>query len=209
VGGSWAIVVAAGTGDRFGGPKQFEPLGGRRVVDWSLAAARHACDGVVLVLPAGREADDEPAADVVVGGGSTRSASVRSGLAAVPADAAVIVVHDAVRPLASPRLWASVVDRVGEGVDGVVPVVPVTDTLRRVGGGTIDRANVVAVQTPQAFRADLLRRAHAGRPDATDDAGLVEAIGGRVILVDGEPRNLKITTTDDLRLLGGLVEHHP
>jgi 2-C-methyl-D-erythritol 4-phosphate cytidylyltransferase len=214
VDGVWAIVVAAGSGDRFGGAKQFEPLGGRRVVDWSLAAARRACDGVVLVVPRGHETSQEPDADVVVAGADTRSGSVRAGLAAVPEAASVIAVHDAVRPLASDRLWAAVIERIDDvttipgsaRVDGAIPAVPVSDTLRRIDGGTIDRAGVVAVQTPQAFRADILRRAHVGRPDATDDAALVEAIGGRVVLVDGERDNLKITSADDLRVLAALME---
>jgi 2-C-methyl-D-erythritol 4-phosphate cytidylyltransferase len=208
--GVWAIVVAAGTGDRFGGAKQFEPLGDRRVVDWSLAAARRACDGVVLVVPLGHELGDEPQADAVVAGAGTRSGSVRAGLAAVPADATVIAVHDAVRPLATDGLWAAVIARAAEvGVDGAIPAVPVSDTLRRTDGGTVDRAGVVAVQTPQAFRADALRRAHASAPDATDDATLVESVGGRVVLVDGEPGNLKITTAADIRMLAALMEPEP
>src|SRR4051794_41319434 len=102
----WAIVVAAGSGTRFGGAKQYAPLAGRRVLDWSVAAARSVADGVVLVLPA-QDVDDgehEPAVDVVVAGGASRSASVRAGLAAVPDDADVVLVHDAARPAASPRL---------------------------------------------------------------------------------------------------------
>src|SRR5688572_16718175 len=111
----WAIVVAAGSGDRFGGPKQYEPLGSLRVLDWSLAAARDACDGVVLVVHPERAADPEPGADVVVAGGVTRSGSVRAGLAAVPADAEVVVVHDAARPRGSRQLWSRVLDGVRLG----------------------------------------------------------------------------------------------
>jgi 2-C-methyl-D-erythritol 4-phosphate cytidylyltransferase len=202
---TWAIIVAGGTGDRFGGPKQFEPLGGRRVVDWSLATAGEACDGVVLVVPAARLDVPEPAADVVVAGGATRSSSVRAGLAAVPGSAEVIVVHDAARPVASAGLWKAVVDAVAGGADAAVPVVPVRDTLREVGGAPVDRSTIVAVQTPQAFRADALRRAHEPGGEATDDATLVEAVGGRVALVDGEPENLKITTPSDLVMVASLV----
>src|SRR5690606_18734791 len=135
----WAIVVAAGAGRRFGGHKQYEPLAGRRVVDWSLEAARAAADGVVLVVAAGRAGDAEPAADAVVAGADTRSGSVRAGLAAVPADAEVIVVHDGARPLAGADLFAAVVRAVREGADAAVPGVPVHDTLRSRAGGVIDR----------------------------------------------------------------------
>jgi 2-C-methyl-D-erythritol 4-phosphate cytidylyltransferase len=201
---AWAIVVAAGSGSRFGGAKQYEKLGDRRVVDWSLAAARAACDGVVLVVPPERAAEVEPAADAVVAGGDTRSASVRAGLAAVPADADVIAVHDAVRPMASPGLWGAVIAALGDGVEAVVPAVAVTDTVRRRDGGTVDRSGLVAVQTPQAFKADALRRAHKREPEGTDDASLVEAAGGRVAVVEGEPENFKITTQADLVMLGAL-----
>lgn len=194
---SWAIVVAAGSGDRFGGPKQYEPLGAVRVVDWSLLAAREVCDGVVLVVHPDRVGDPEPGADVVVAGGLTRSQSVRAGLAAVPADADVVLVHDAARPRASVGLWRRVLEAVGPH-DAVVPAVPVVDTLREVGGGTVDRSRFVAVQTPQGFVAEVLRRAHAAGGEGTDDASLVEAVGGRVHVVDGEPANTKITTPHDL-----------
>jgi 2-C-methyl-D-erythritol 4-phosphate cytidylyltransferase len=204
VGSVWAIVVAAGSGSRFGGPKQYEPLGDRRVLDWSLAGAASACDRIVLVVPSDRAGDDEPAADVVVAGAATRSGSVRAGLAAVPADAEIVVVHDAARPRASASVWRAVIDAVLDGAAAAVPVVPVADTLRDLGGGAVDRDRLVAVQTPQAFRASMLRRAHEGEPDGTDDASLVEAIGGDVATVDGEPANVKITTADDLEMVAGL-----
>ena len=120
----WAIVVAAGSGDRFGGPKQYEPLGSLRVLDWSLDTARDACDGIVLVVHPERAGDPEPGADAVVPGGETRSASVRAGLAAVPADAEVILVHDAARPRGTRGLWRRVIDEVRTGADAAVPVVP-------------------------------------------------------------------------------------
>lgn len=205
MGSVWSIVVAAGAGERFGGPKQYAALGDRRVVDWSLGVAREVSDGIVLVVPAERAADAEPAADAVVAGGATRSASVRRGLAATPDDAEVIVVHDAARPLATTTLWRTVIDAVRAGVDAVVPVVPVTDTLRSVDGDAVDRSRYVAVQTPQAFRAGALRAAHAGEPDATDDATLVEAAGGRVVMVDGEPVNRKITNAADIEMFEVLL----
>jgi 2-C-methyl-D-erythritol 4-phosphate cytidylyltransferase len=199
----WAIVVAAGAGSRFGGPKQYEDLGGRRVLDWSLDAARAACPGgVVLVVPPERARDGEPTADRVVAGGATRAASVRAGLAAVAADADVVVVHDAARRFADAAIFAAVVDAVAHGADGAVPGLPVADTVKRVDGGrvvaTVERDGLVAVQTPQAFRAEVLRRAHAHGADATDDAAVVEAAGGCVVVVDGDPANVKLTTRGDL-----------
>jgi 2-C-methyl-D-erythritol 4-phosphate cytidylyltransferase len=217
----WAVVVAGGSGSRFGRPKQFEVLAGRPVAEWSVTAARKATDGVVLVVPA-TEVDRAGSlgADVVVTGGETRSESVRRGLAHVPEDADVVVVHDAARPLASPALFAAVVAPLLEaapgaggagGVDGVVCGIPVADTLKRVDvdgstvTGTVDRSSLVAVQTPQAFRASVLRRAHEAGDDATDDAALVEAIGGTVRVVPGEAHNVKLTVPSDLSLLEHLV----
>ena len=197
------MVVAAGAGTRFGGPKQYSTLDdGRRMLDWSVAAARSSSDGVVLVVPPDRADDIEKDVDRVVAGGATRSDSVRAGLAAVPTDAAVILVHDAARPRASADLFRAVIAALVEGVDGAVPGVPLTDTVKQVLDGrvtaTLDRAELVAVQTPQAFRAEALRRAHASNGDATDDAALVEAAGGVVVVVPGEPFNVKITRMEDL-----------
>jgi 2-C-methyl-D-erythritol 4-phosphate cytidylyltransferase len=202
----WSIVVAGGSGRRFGQLKQYALLGGRPVLQWAVAACRTCSAGVVLVLPDGDGDHDQHGADAVVTGGPTRAESVRCGLAAVPADAAVIVVHDAARPLASPALFAAVVAAVtGGGADGAVPGVPPSDTIKAVDESgrvtdTFDRARLVAVQTPQAFRAALLRHAHAAvsTGGATDDAMLVEALGGTVLVVPGEPANLKITDPGDL-----------
>ncbi len=195
------IVVAAGTGSRFGVPKQFETVAGARLVDRAVDAVADACDDVVLVLPAGVAWDGRPVA-ASVPGGSTRSASVRAGLDAVAGSAGVVVVHDAARPLASPALFEAVIGAVRAGADAAVPGLPISDTVKRVDGDhvveTIARDALVAVQTPQAFRSDALRAAHAGGGDATDDAALVEAAGGRVVVVPGEPRNLKVTTPADL-----------
>ncbi len=201
----WSIVVAGGAGTRFGDRKQFSSLGGRPVLEWAVEACRTSSAGVVLVLPADLHDPDPHGADAVVAGGPTRADSVRCGLAAVPDDAQVIVVHDAARPLASPRLFDAVIAAVGaDGVDGAVPGVPPSDTIKAVDGAsnvtsTLDRSTLVAVQTPQAFRAGALRRAHGqADPGATDDAMLVEALGGTVRVVPGEPANLKITDPDDL-----------
>jgi len=205
MGSVWAIVVAAGSGSRFGAPKQFQPLGGRRVLDWSLDAARTVADGIVVVLPPSVVDAGEPEADAVAGGGDTRSASVRAGLARVPPDAAVVVVHDGARPLAGGDLFRAVVAAVRAGADAAVPGVPLADTLRWRSGGVADRDGLVAVQTPQAFRAAVLRAAHEGAPEATDDASLVEAAGGKVVVVDGSPLNLKITNPSDLIVAEALL----
>jgi 2-C-methyl-D-erythritol 4-phosphate cytidylyltransferase len=205
MGSVWAIVVAAGSGSRFGAPKQFQPLGGRRVLDWSLEDARTVADGIVVVLPPSVVAAGEPEADAVAGGGATRSASVRAGLAHVPPDADVVVVHDGARPLAGSDLFSAVVAAVRAGADAAVPGVPLADTLRWRSGGVADRDGLVAVQTPQAFRAAALRAAHEGEAEATDDASLVEAAGGKVVVVDGSPLNLKITNPSDLIVAEALL----
>lgn len=210
----WAVVVAGGSGRRFGTPKQYAHLGGRPVLAWSLDTAAAVCAGVVLVLPAADVGSVAPgrtwAADVLVAGGATRSASVRAGLAAVPPGVEVVAVHDAARPLAPPALWKAAIDAVRGGADGAIPVVAVTDTIKEVGAGgrlrTLDRARLVAVQTPQVFRASLLRAAHAASPEASDDSALVEAAGGRVVTVPGWSENLKITTPEDLAVAGLLVD---
>lgn len=203
----WVVVVAGGSGTRFGGPKQYVDVAGARVVDHSVAAARTVGAGVVVVVP---DPDDGVAvtidADVVVAGGDTRSASVRAGLAALPDAADIVLVHDAARAAASPALFRRVVDAVRAGADGVVPAVPVTDSLRAIGGGAVDRSRLVAVQTPQGFRAEALRRAHDRGGDASDDATLVEDAGGTIAVVDGEPTNLKLTHPHDLVVLAGILD---
>ena len=194
----WTIIVAAGSGARFGSPKQFEMINERRVVDWAVETARVASDGVIVVLP---PAQAQREGGVV--GGATRSASVRSGLAAVPTDATIICVHDAARPFASEFLFHEVVDAVCNGADGAVPALPVVDTIKFISTenvviSTPDRSRLVAVQTPQAFRAKILRAAHASNPESTDDSSLVEAQGGRIVVVNGDPLNRKLTTPEDM-----------
>jgi 2-C-methyl-D-erythritol 4-phosphate cytidylyltransferase len=193
----WTIVVAAGSGARFGGLKQFTDLGGRLVVEWACDAASAASDGLVLVVPPDRVSRGS------VPGGATRAESVRCGLAAIPTDAAIVVVHDAARPFAGAELFDAVIAAVRAGADGAVPAIKVADTIKEVDSdgvvvATPDRARLVAVQTPQAFRADVLRRAHAGGAEGTDDAALVEAVGATVVTVPGDPANRKITEAEDL-----------
>jgi 2-C-methyl-D-erythritol 4-phosphate cytidylyltransferase len=201
----WCVVVAAGSGRRFGGVKQFETLAGARVVDRSVAVAAEACDGVVVVLPADRMDELPAAASVGVAGGATRAQSVRAGLSVLPEDADVVLVHDAARPLATPELFRRVIDAVRAGAEAVVPAVAVVDTIRSVDGSVLDRDRLRAVQTPQGFRVEALRAAHATEGDATDDAGLMEAAGAAVVLVEGEPTNLKLTGPEDRTVAEALL----
>ena len=194
----WTIVVAAGSGQRFGGAKQFEMLADKTLVDWAAITARAVSDGVIVVLP--------PGAALFPGsvhGGASRSDSVRCGLAAVPADATIICVHDAARPFASTGVFRSVIEAIQSGVDGAVPAVDVVDTIKTVNSegvvmSTPDRSMLRAVQTPQAFRATVLRRAYDTLGDGSDDAALVEKLGGKVVVVQGTPAARKITTSEDL-----------
>lgn len=199
-----AIVVAAGLGERFGGPKQFAILEHDSVTGHSVRASRSVADRVILVVPANYQGRGE-GADVVVTGGLTRADSVRAGLDEC-GDVDVVVVHDAARPMATASLFRAVVDAVLAGADGAIPGTVITDTVKRIvrdGDVTVVRETVardalVTVQTPQAFRRELLKNAHATSDDATDDAALVEAIGGRVVVVTGEVDNVKITVPGDL-----------
>ncbi|MDK1018513.1 MAG: IspD/TarI family cytidylyltransferase [Actinomycetota bacterium] len=191
----WAVVVAGGSGVRFGGPKHACTLGGvelwRRCVDVFHSAG---VQGVVVVgdVPGG------------VPAGERRRDSVARGLQEIPDDADWVLIHDAARPLVTPELINRVLERASNGdVDGVVPALSVTDTLKQVDGdrivATVDRANLVAVQTPQAFRVAVLKAAHLiDSDDATDDAALVERTGGVLAHVLGEPSNVKITFGEDL-----------
>ncbi len=181
-------------------------LGGRTVLDRSIETARSVSEGVVLVW---RDATWSGApVDAVVPAGVERSDSVRAGLHAVPEDAGVILVHDGARPLASPAIFESVLAALSaNAVDAVIPALPVSDTIKMVEGNqvtaTLDRGRLRAAQTPQAFRAEALRQAHATGTDATDDAALIEQSGGSVIWVEGEARNRKLTTDLDYQLLMG------
>jgi 2-C-methyl-D-erythritol 4-phosphate cytidylyltransferase len=164
---------------------------------------------VVLVVPAGVVDHYREQGACAVAGGNSRAASVRAGLEALPDGAEVIVVHDAARPLSSPRLWEAVIGAVQAGADGAVPCLAVADTIKqRQDDGrlvTLDRTRLFASQTPQAFSAPALRAAHAGGGEATDDAALVEAMGGKVVRVEGEVTNLKVTTHIDLVLAEALL----
>ncbi len=213
----WAILAAAGRGDRLGldRPKAFAPLNDRPLIAESLERldASEWIEGIVVAAPPEWEepcilvAEEIAAGKVAetVTGGETRSESVRNALAQVPEEAAVVLVHDAARPLVTEEVIERVVTALEDGWDGAVPSLPVSDTVKRVEGEavaeTIDREGLVIVQTPQAFLADALRRAVASGGEASDCAALVEAAGGRVRAVQGDPRLLKITEPSDLELV--------
>jgi 2-C-methyl-D-erythritol 4-phosphate cytidylyltransferase len=218
-GATWALIAAAGSGERLGidRPKAFAALGGRPLLAESLERleACEVVDAIVVAAPPGWEepaillAEELAASKVVacVTGGDSRAASVAAALAEVSEEALVIVVHDAARPLVDAAVVERVLEPLGRGFDGAVPGLPVADTLKRVQEGavteTVARAGLVAAQTPQAFLATALRTAF-GADDldsATDCAALVEATGGRVAIVEGDPRLLKVTTPRDLALV--------
>jgi 2-C-methyl-D-erythritol 4-phosphate cytidylyltransferase len=205
----WAIVVAGGGGSRFGAAKQFARLGGATVLDRAVGVSSEQAEGVVVALPPDAQWS-APSGVLRVDGGATRSDSVRAGLACVPTDVDIVVVHDAARPLASRALFAAVINAVREGADGAIPALPIVDTVKRLDGTrvieTVSRDELVVVQTPQAFRAEILRKAHADAAVGTDDAALVEAAGGTVVAVPGDVRNLKLTVAADLELAQALLD---
>jgi 2-C-methyl-D-erythritol 4-phosphate cytidylyltransferase len=221
----WAVLAAAGRGERLGDdkPKVFARLGDLPLLAEPLRRLEESewIEGIVVAAPPGWEepcillAEEIGAGKVasVVTGGETRAASVATALAEVPEDAAVVLVHDAARPLLADEVLERVLAPLSEGWDGVVPGLRIADTVKRVSGDevveTLDREGLVATQTPQAFVAETLRRAfgpssdlvQAGGGGATDCAALVEARGGRVKVVPGDPRMLKVTTPEDLELI--------
>jgi 2-C-methyl-D-erythritol 4-phosphate cytidylyltransferase len=214
-----AVIAAAGSGERLGagGPKAFVPLAGRPMIAWSLDACR-GCDavaGVVVAVPAGHEHGLGGWEDVVtVDGGSTRAESVANALAAV--DTEYVAIHDAARPLLTPELLTDLVAVLAANpdADAVIAAAPVTDTVKKVRvefrsqrdqnstrvSETLDRSELWGAQTPQVFRTAALRAALDAHPEATDEAMLIEAAGGTVLLHDPGAPNLKVTTPLDLRV---------
>ena len=213
-----AIVVAAGSGVRLGGevPKAVRPLAGRPLVSWSVEAlAAGGATEVVVVVGEGLQDAftsalvDAPIPFRLVVGGPTRQESVARGIAALP-PGDVVLVHDAARPLVPAEVVRGVVAAVRAGAAAVIPVVPVTDTIRQVveaGSVVVDRSGLRAVQTPQGFARDALVAAHAaanGR-DFTDDAAVCEASGYEVVFVPGSRESLKITEPYDLAVAEAIV----
>jgi 2-C-methyl-D-erythritol 4-phosphate cytidylyltransferase len=218
VGATWALIAAAGSGERLGidRPKAFAALGGRPLLAESIERLDRSelVDAVVVAAPPGWEepsillAEELAASKVVacVTGGATRAQSVAAALFEVPLGALVVLVHDAARPLVTDAVVERLIGPLREGFDGAVPALPVADTLKRIRdrvvAETVDREGLVVAQTPQAFLAPSLRKAFGGQiAAATDCASLVERAGGRVAVVDGDPRLLKITTPADLALV--------
>jgi 2-C-methyl-D-erythritol 4-phosphate cytidylyltransferase len=199
------IVPAGGSGERLGAerPKAFVVLAGKTLLERSLEALRPVCDRVVVAVPAGEEGGGDR-----VTGGPSRSASVRNALEAAP-EAEIAIVHDAARPLATSDLARRCVAALDDGVDGAIAAARMSDTVKEASAEgrvlrTLDRSSLWAVQTPQAFRADVLRRALDVDDEtlaaATDDASLVEAAGGTVRIVEAPPENLKVTREVDLKV---------
>ena len=218
VGATWALIAAAGSGERLGidRPKAFAGLGGRPLLAESLDRLDRCelVDAIVVAAPPGWEepaillAEELAATKVVacVTGGATRAASVAAALFEVPIGALVVLVHDAARPLVTDAVVERLIHPLQKGFDGAVPALPLADTLKRVHDGvvveTVDRDRLVAAQTPQAFLAPALRRAFSGDfSGATDCASLVERSGGRVAVVEGDARLVKVTTPADLALV--------
>lgn len=199
----WGIVVAGGAGLRFGGPKHSMELEGKPLWSWGRDTLVDA--GVSHVIVVGPVPGGIP-------GGNRRRDSVAAGLAEIPDDVDYVVVHDAARPLASKGLVKALIDTLlTRDVDGVAPAVPVRDTLKEVDdkdvvSGTLPRDHLVAVQTPQGFASNALRAAHAALDGSyTDDAGMIEDNGGRVVVIPGDPRNMKVTFPEDLAVVRALV----
>ena len=212
--GAALIVLAAGLGDRLGGtvPKAFVPLGGLPLLSHALSAAcsSRSITSIVVVAPEGwedaaREIVAPFGPHAVVTGGPSRADSVRAGLSAIPEDRPAVACHDAARPFAAPGLFDAVITAL-DGWDGVVPVVPVADTVKRIRGEAVERTEpreaLALAQTPQGFVAEALRRSHAraegGVLALTDDAAALEVAGYRVRAIAGDPANFKITTAEDL-----------
>jgi len=215
----WAVVVAAGRGERFGAEKQFAPLRGRPLFRWSLDVflAHEDIEGVVLVVPAGTDGPPlraEGKLRAVVAGGPRRQDSVANGFGRVPAgESVVVLVHDGARPFVAPDLISRVAAAARES-GAAVPGLPVEDTVKEAAGGRVlrtpDRSSLVRVQTPQGFLYPLLKRAleaaAAEKCTGTDEAALVERLGRAVTVVTGDPRNIKVTTPLDLKIAEALID---
>lgn len=216
-----AVITAAGAGTRMGQPKQFlELTPGQRLIDRVVATCRARCTWVGVVVPAGSDWSGEPV-DAVVDGGADRLASLAAGLAAVPSGIEVVVVHSASHPLASAALVDRLVAAVDRGADGAVPVLAAVDVIKRRHDDdtltTVGREGLGTAQAPMAWSRSMLDRALAaqaelglGDPDrAVEESAAVEAVGGRVVAVDGELRNLHVTDPASLAVVRTLAAEPP
>lgn len=199
----WTVIVAAGGSSRFGSDKQKVTIGHKTVLECAVSTAETVGSVVVVgkaefIEEIEKMFSSNQSVEAVVAGGSTRTASVSAGLLAVPNTAEIILIHDGARPLASQVLFNRVIDAVNGGVDAVVPGIEIRDSLRSVRGHEVNRSEVVAVQTPQGFKASILRTAYLNQDEFTDDASKVEAMGVKVEIIEGESNNLKITHPVDL-----------
>jgi 2-C-methyl-D-erythritol 4-phosphate cytidylyltransferase len=209
----WAIVIAAGTGARFGGHKQFASAAGRPLLNWSCAAVAAVCRHVLLVLPAGHRPATLPAGVAQVAtGGATRQLSVATAVAQVPPDIDTVVVHDAAHPVADSALVSAVLVALwaDERAAAAVPVLPVHETMVRAGpdGAVVSIAagrGSLQVQMPQAFRACALRAAAASPLDAPDESTVLLLVGERVITVPGPPANIHVTNPAELALASAVL----
>ena len=209
-----AIIAAAGSGERFGAgiPKALIQLVDRTLLEHAVSSLAPVVDQIIVTAPAGFEKQiSEIVGDgiTVVTGGATRSASVRSGLAVATGE--YLLVHDAARALASSELASRVIAELKIGQIAVVPAIAVVDTIKVVNvqgfvESTPDRATLVRIQTPQGFNTAALRDAHASQSEASDDAALIEVNGGKVKVIVGEERALKITTPADLNTALGFLD---
>jgi 2-C-methyl-D-erythritol 4-phosphate cytidylyltransferase len=219
----FAIIVAAGSGERFGGrPKQLAPLRGMPMLAWSIKRLgdRRNITGLVCVVPPGG-GDDIRAGladfgggdiDAWPEGGATRQDSVRKGLAVLPQEATHVLIHDAARPCLTGRLISRITDALRDH-DAVVPVTPCVDTIVHTEGEyvdhVVDRSHIVGVQTPQAFELSLIRRAHTAANNAgaiaSDDGSLVLALGGVLATVEGERMNIKVTYPQDMAIAEAIL----
>ncbi|HEY0052178.1 MAG TPA: bifunctional 2-C-methyl-D-erythritol 4-phosphate cytidylyltransferase/2-C-methyl-D-erythritol 2,4-cyclodiphosphate synthase [Caulobacteraceae bacterium] len=212
-----AIVVAAGSGTRSGGPKQWRPLGGKPVVRWSVEAfAAAGAAEIIVVVPPGETATAQSALNGVEGvrlveGGASRSQSVRNGLAAIGDSALPVLVHDAARPLVTLEHVGRLLEAIADS-DAALPLLPVADTVKRASAGRVDatvpRDGLFRAQTPQAFAAGVLQAAWdrwASAEEPTDDVAVVEASGGRVMGVPGDPRLMKLTFPEDFAMAEALI----
>jgi 2-C-methyl-D-erythritol 4-phosphate cytidylyltransferase len=205
---SWGIVLAAGSGERFGGRKQFAEVAGRRLVDLAVEGASMACDRTVLVLPPEERWTGSPV-DAVVPGGQDRAASVRAALAVITDEQGIAVVHQAANPLASAELFARLLATIEAGAPAAFPGLRPADLVRTVkgdlAGAVVGRDELVLVQTPAAFRLEVLREAHALVVDAVEDTARVSAAGYDVSVIPGDPRNVHVATPEDLEVVAALL----